>query len=55
VQVRAKDSGYVDLKQVFHQKLADGYQDLYYPDDAHWNFPAAQMAAEELTRGEGGP
>jgi hypothetical protein len=53
LQVRAKDFGYVDLKQVFHQKLADSYQDLYYPDDAHWNFPAARMAAEELRKAEG--
>jgi hypothetical protein len=47
---RASANGYVDLKQLFHAKLAEGYQDLYYPDDAHWNFPAAQMAAEELMK-----
>jgi hypothetical protein len=52
LQDRAKGSGYVDLKQSFHQKLVEGYQDLYYPDDAHWNFPAAQMAADELTKAE---
>jgi hypothetical protein len=55
LQARATASGYVDLKQRFHQQLEAGYQDLYYPDDAHWNFPAAQMAAEELTRAEANP
>ena len=55
LQARATPSGYVDLKQLFHQKLADGYQDLYYPDDAHWNFPAAQIAAEQLTKAEQRP
>jgi hypothetical protein len=52
---RATPYGYVDLKHVFHDKLASGYRDLYYPDDAHWNFPAAQMAAEELTKSNGSP
>lgn len=53
LQSRAAASGYVDLKQRFHRQLEAGFQDLYYPDDAHWNFPAAEMAAEELTRAEG--
>lgn len=48
LQTRATSSGYVDLKHIFHQRLTGGYQDLYYPDDAHWNYPAAEMAAEEL-------
>jgi hypothetical protein len=55
LQDRAAASGYVDLKQRFHRQLEAGYQDLYYPDDAHWNFPAAEMAAEELTKAEGAP
>jgi len=55
LQGRATASGYVDLKQRFHRELEAGYQDLYYPDDAHWNFPAAEMAAEELTRAENAP
>ncbi len=55
LQQRATASGYVDLRQLFHQKLEDGYQDLYYPDDAHWNFPTAQMAAEELIQRENKP
>ena len=50
LQARATNTGYVDLKQPFHQRLEQGYQNLYYPDDAHWNFPAAQMAAEELAK-----
>ena len=55
LQARATDSGYVDVKQVFHEKLAEGYQDLYYPDDLHWNYPAAEMAAAELGRAQDGP
>ena len=55
LQARATSFGYVDLKQHFHQELADGYRDLYFPDDAHWNFPAAQMAAEALTKADGTP
>jgi len=55
LQARATGFGYVDLKQLFHQKLADGYQDLYYPDDSHWNYPTAQMAANELLRVENTP
>ena len=55
LQGRAAGSGYVDLKQRFHRQLEAGYRDLYYPDDAHWNFPAAEMAAEELTRAETAP
>jgi len=49
LQGRAVPLGYVDLKQRFHRELAGGYRDLYYPDDAHWTFPAAKMAAEALT------
>lgn len=45
---KGAESGYVDLKRVFHEKLAAGCQDLYYPDDAHWNFPTAEIAAEQL-------
>lgn len=52
LQTRATSSGYVDLKQLFHRQLEAGFQDLYYPDDAHWNFPAAQLAAEELAKAE---
>ena len=52
LQDRATASGYVDVKRLFHQKLTEGYQDLYYPDDDHWNFPAAQMAAAELVRAD---
>jgi hypothetical protein len=48
-------AGYVDLKQRFHHELENGYQDLYLPDDSHWNFPAAEMAAEELTKAETAP
>ena len=55
LQGRAAASGYVDLKQRFHRELEAGFQDLYYPDDAHWNFSAAQMAAEELTNAEAAP
>ncbi len=55
LQARATASGYVDVKQRLHRELEGGYQDLYYPDDSHWNFPAAQMAAEELTKAEGAP
>ena len=50
LQTRATPMGYVDVKQRFHRELQTGYQDLYYADDAHWNFPAAEMAAEELTK-----
>jgi len=52
LRYRAQSMGYVDLKEPFHQKLAEGYEDLYYPDDAHWNFPAALMAADELIKAE---
>jgi hypothetical protein len=55
LQARATPFGYVDLKQRFHQELARGFRDLYFPDDAHWNFPAAQMAAEALTRASAAP
>ena len=55
LQSRATGSGYVDLKQRFHHELEGGFQDLYFPDDAHWNFPAAEMAAEELTRANNAP
>ena len=48
-------AGYVDLKQRFHRELEAGYQDLYLPDDSHWTYPAAEMAAEELTKGEAAP
>ena len=50
LQTRARDSGYVDVRQVLHEQLEKGVQDLYYPDDEHWNFPAAQLAAEELAK-----
>ena len=53
LQARATNSGYVDVRQILHQQLVDGVQDLYYPDDAHWNFPAAQLAAEELVKAQG--
>jgi hypothetical protein len=52
---RATPFGYVDLGVPFHQKLENGFQDLYYPDDLHWNYPAAVTAAEELTRAGAGP
>ena len=55
LQARATPFGYVDLKQRFHQELAGGFRDLYYPDDAHWNFSAAEMAAEALTKANGAP
>jgi hypothetical protein len=55
LQVRATPFGYVDLKQLFHQELVAGYRDLYYPDDAHWNFSAAEMAARVLTNANGAP
>jgi len=55
LQTRATPYGYVDLKQRFHQQLEAGYQNLYYPDDAHWNFPAAEMAAEALTGADASP
>jgi len=48
-------TGYVDLKQRFHRELEAGYQDLYLPDDSHWTYPAAEMAAEELTKAEAAP
>ncbi len=55
LQARATPFGYVDVKQRFLRELAGGYRDLYFPDDAHWNFPAAQMAAEALTTANGTP
>jgi hypothetical protein len=55
LQARALSFGYVDLKQRFHRELAAGRLDLYFPDDAHWNFPAAEMAAEALTNAEEAP
>lgn len=55
LQERATPDGYVDLKKLFHQQLENGYQDLYYPDDLHWNYPAAEMAADELTKAGAGP
>lgn len=55
LQERATASGYVDVKQKFHRELEGGFQDLYYPDDSHWNYPAADMAAEELTKAEWAP
>lgn len=55
LQSRATPLGYVDLKQRFHEELAHGFRDLYFPDDAHWNFPAAQRAAEALTRANAAP
>jgi hypothetical protein len=55
LQARATPYGYVNLAKVLHQKLESGYQDLYYPDDHHWNYPAAVMAAEELTKAGAGP
>jgi len=55
LQARAAPYGYVDLGKPLHQKLESGYQDLYYPDDLHWNYPAAVIAAEELTKAGAGP
>jgi len=55
LQARATPNGYVDLKKPFHQKLEEGFQDLYYPDDLHWNYPAAEIAARELTKAGAGP
>jgi len=55
LQARATAYGYVDLGKPFHQKLESGFQDLYYPDDLHWNYPAAVTAAEELTKAGAGP
>jgi hypothetical protein len=55
LQARATPFGYVDLKQRFHRELAAGTRDLYFPDDAHWNFPAAEMAAEALTNADAAP
>ncbi|HEV3272329.1 MAG TPA: hypothetical protein VGZ93_09135 [Candidatus Methylacidiphilales bacterium] len=52
---RAAPFGYVDVGEPLHEKLESGYQDLYYPDDHHWNYPAAVIAAEELTRAGAGP
>jgi hypothetical protein len=55
LQARATPYGYVDLEKPFHQMLEGGFQDLYYPDDLHWNYPAAVKAAEELTKAGAGP
>jgi hypothetical protein len=55
LQARATASGYVDVKQRLHHELEGGYQDLYYPDDSHWNFPAAEMAADELAKAQKTP
>jgi len=55
LQARATPYGYVDLEKPFHEKLESGFQDLYYPDDLHWNYPAAVIAAEELTKAGAGP
>jgi hypothetical protein len=49
LQEQATPFGYVDLKQRFRAELRAGHRDLYYPDDEHWNFPAAEIAAEALT------
>jgi len=52
---RAAAYGYIDLETPFHQTLESGFQDFYYPDDHHWNFPAAEEAAQELTKAGAGP
>jgi hypothetical protein len=55
LRARAAPCGYVDVGEPLHQKLESGCQDLYYPDDHHWNYPAAVIAAEELTQAGAGP
>lgn len=55
LQEKARSYGYVDLKQPFHQQLEKGVQDFYYPDDLHWNYPAAEITADELTKAGAGP
>jgi hypothetical protein len=55
LEQRAKPYGYVDLQKPFHDVLQGGMQDLYYPDDLHWNFPAEQINADELTKAGAGP
>jgi len=55
LRARATPYGYVDLEKPFHEKLESGFLDLYYPDDLHWNYPAAEAAAEELTKAGAGP
>jgi hypothetical protein len=55
LRARATPYGYVDLGLPLHQKLEHGFQDLYYPDDLHWNYPAAETAATELTKAGAGP
>jgi hypothetical protein len=52
---RAKPYGYIDLELPLHQKLESGFQDLYYPDDLHWNYPAGVIAVDELTKAGAGP
>lgn len=52
---KATSYGYVDLEKPFHAMLENGFQDLYYPDDLHWNYPAAQQAAQQLTKAGAGP
>jgi hypothetical protein len=54
-ELQGRATGYVDLKRRFHRELEAGWQDLYLPDDSHWTFPAAEMAAEELAKAEAGP
>ncbi|MCE0521604.1 MAG: hypothetical protein LV480_01690 [Methylacidiphilales bacterium] len=55
LQARAAPFGYIDTAHDLHRMLEGGYQDLYYPDDHHWNYPAAEVVAEELTRAGAGP
>jgi hypothetical protein len=55
LRARAAPYGYVDVAESLHRKLESGYQDLYYPDDHHWNYPAAEIAAEKLTEAGAGP
>jgi hypothetical protein len=55
LQAQATPYGYIDASRDFHRMLENGCQDLYYPDDHHWNYPAAEVVADELTRAGAGP
>ncbi len=51
LQERATPYGYVDLEAaVSTMQLEAGSRTSITPTTLHWNFPAAQMAAEELTK-----
>jgi hypothetical protein len=47
---KATPYGYVDVDLPLHQALEAGVRDLYFPDDLHWTYAAADLAAKELTK-----